>query len=261
MIVHFPEVERKAIAELAQRTLWEENTEDVAEALKYLRETRGLSDETIKGFRFGYYPQRLKKQGHDWAGRLIMPLYDQNNNLIVLTSRDFRYKDGPGMPHLHEEFDKKFYMFGMNVAKPNIIKHQKAIVVEGQFDTACSHTFGFDVTVGILGSAFSMYHLSVLSRYCSDIFLVFDIDSSGFQNLRRSMEMYKTYGLEGMGIRFIPVILPSHKDPDKFLKEVGPSEYRKLLVEAKQKTMKLGSSAHYVELCKSNPQIRVEAKR
>jgi hypothetical protein len=137
MIVHFPEVERKAIAELAQRTLWEEKSEDVDEALKYLRETRRLSDEVIKSFRFGYYPQRLKKQGHDWAGRLIMPLYDQNENLIVLTSRDFRYKDGPGMPHLHEEFDKKFYMFGMNVAKSKIIKH-KILCPRQDLNITCS---------------------------------------------------------------------------------------------------------------------------
>ncbi len=258
MIVHFPEVERKAIAELAQRTLWEEKTEDVAEALKYLREERGLSDETIKGFRFGYYPQRLKKQGHDWAGRLIMPLYDQHNKLIVLTSRDFRCKDKMGMPHLHEEFDKKFYLYGMDVAKSSIIKNQKAIVVEGQFDTACSHTYGLDITVGILGSAFSMYHLCILSRYCSDIFLVFDMDDSGHKNISRSMKMYKSYGLKSLGIRFIPVLLPKNKDPDEFLRKEGKNEYLSLLVEAKRKVVELGTIGYHSLLAKTYPKIRID---
>lgn len=258
MIVHFPEVERNAISELAQKTLWEEESEDIQEALKYYREERGLSDDVLKRFRFGYYPQRLKKSGHDWAGRLIMPLYDQHNKLIVLTSRDFRCKDKTKMPHLHEEFDKKFYLFGINVAKPNIIRNQKAVVVEGQFDTACSHTFGINVTVGILGSAFSMYHVCVLSRYCSEIFLVFDTDVSGFKNLSRSMKMYNSYGLESLGIRFIPVLLPLHKDPDEFLRKETRADYASLLLEAKKKTIELGSLRYYTELCKSNLRIKVD---
>jgi len=260
MIVHFPEVERKAICELAQKTLWQEDSEDVKEALNYYREERCLSDDVIKKFRFGYYPQRLKKLGHDWAGRLIMPLYDQSDKLIVLTSRDFRCKDKTKMPHLHEEFDKKLYMFGINIAKSNIIRNQKAIVVEGQFDTACSHSFGIDITVGILGSAFSMYHVCVLSRYCSEIFLVFDMDDSGFKNLSRSMKMYNNYGLESLGIKFIPVLLPRHKDPDEFLKKESKKDYVDLLLEAKKKTIELGSLSYYTELCKINPQIRSDLK-
>lgn len=235
MIVHFPEVERKLICELAQKTLWEEDTEDVAEALQYLRETRAVSDDVIKSFNFGYYPQRLRRQGHDWAGRLIMPLYEQNNNLIVLTSRDFRCTDKTKMPHLHEEFNKKLFLYGLNVAKKNIIKYQKAIVVEGQFDTACCHTHGINVAVGILGSAFSIHQLIILSRYCRDIFLVYDNDSAGRNNLQRSLLMYKNYNLSAFDIKFLPVILPKHKDPDEFLRKEGKHEFLDILAETKDK--------------------------
>jgi DNA primase len=255
MIVHFSEVERNKIVELAQQSLWNEVTDDVAEALRYYREERGLSDDVIKRFRFGYYPQRLKKAGHDWAGRLIMPLYDQHDNLTVLTSRDFRCKDKSGMPHLHEEFDKKFYLFGLPAAKPSIIRWQKAIVVEGQFDTCYSHVRGFDVTVGILGSAFSMHHVSVLARYCSEIFLVFDADDSGYKNLTRSMKMYKSYGLQSFGIVFVPVLLPKHKDPDEFLHKESKSEYTKILAEAKAQTLELGTIGYYESLAKANPTL------
>jgi pimeloyl-CoA synthetase len=62
MKVHFPEVERKAIVNLSQETLWTEDSEDVRETLNYLRVERGLTDDVIKKFRFGYYPQRKKKQ-------------------------------------------------------------------------------------------------------------------------------------------------------------------------------------------------------
>jgi DNA primase len=151
MKVRFSDIDRKNIAELSQKTLWEESTQDVREAMQYLRDKRGVSEQVLRNFNFGYYPERLRQEGHHWAGRLIMPLYDQHNQLIVLTSRDFRCTDKTKMPHLHEEFNKKLFLYGMNVAKSNIIKFQKAIVVEGQFDTVCSHSYGFTCTVGILG--------------------------------------------------------------------------------------------------------------
>ena len=258
MKVHFPEVERKAIVHLSQEALWTEDSEDVRETLNYLRVERGLTDDVIKKFRFGYYPQRLKKQGHDWAGRLIMPLYDQHDELIILTSRDFRCKDKTKMPHLHEQFDKKFFLFGMNVAKADIIKYQKAIVVEGQFDTACSHRYGFGVTVGLLGSAFSPYHLCIISRYCRDIFLSFDSDDSGFKNLNRSVKMYREYGLESTGIRFIPVVLPKHKDPDEFLKKESSVDYLELLREAKAKVEELGLKKYCLSLSNKYSQIEID---
>lgn len=253
MIVHFSEVERHKIAELAQHSLWDEASDDVKEALQYYREERGLSDDVIKRFRFGYFPSRLRKAGHDWAGRLIMPLYDQHNKLVVLTSRDFRCKDKAGMPHLHEEFDKKMYLFGIHEAKESIIKFQKAIVVEGQFDTTLSHTKGLGITVGILGSAFSMNHVCVLSRYCNEIFLVFDADDSGYKNLSRSIKMYKSNGLESFGITFVPVLLPKHKDPDEFLRKEGKQQYLDILAEAKTHAVKLGSVQYYEKLVSANP--------
>ena len=258
MIVHFSDVDRKYIAELSQKSLWEEQSDDVAQAWDYLRQTRKLSDDVLKSLRFGYYPARLKNRGHDWAGRLIMPLYDQHDQLIVLTSRDFRCTDKTKMPHLHEEFNKKLFLYGMNVAKQNIIKQQKAIVVEGQFDTACSHTYGFNFTVGILGSAFSLYHLCILARYTQDIFLVFDSDDAGLKNLSRSMKMYQNYGLETLDIKFIPVCIPKHKDPDEFLRQEGKISYKELLAEAKSKVYETSTVKEFERLCSINNKLKIE---
>lgn len=256
MKVRFSEVDRLKIVELAQKTLWQENSQDVDEAKNYLLHERGISENVLKEFKFGYYPQRLRNQGHDWAGRLIMPLYDQNNQLIVLTSRDFRCKDKTKMPHLHEEFNKKLFLYGMDVAKKHIIKYKKAVVVEGQFDTACSHTYGFNVTVGILGSAFSLHHVCILSRYTQDIFLVFDTDDSGMKNVGRSIKLYKNFGLESLGIKFIPTILPKYKDPDEFLKKEGKQSYMDILSEAKSKVYEIGVSAYFDELLEKYLQIK-----
>jgi hypothetical protein len=164
----------------------------------------------------------------------------------------------PSIVPAHEQFDKKFFLFGMNVAKDSIIKHQKAIVVEGQFDTACAHRYGFGVTVGLLGSAFSPYHLCIIARYCRDIFLSFDSDDSGFKNLSRSVKMYREYGLESKGIRFIPVVLPKHKDPDEFLKKESSNDYLELLREAKAKVEELGLKKYCLGLSNKYSQIEID---
>jgi DNA primase len=260
MKVSFSEVDRLKIVELSCKTLWQEESQDVSEAMSYLVNTRKISENIIKEFRFGYYPSRLKREGHDWAGRLIMPLFDQHNELIVLTSRDFRCNDKTKMPHLHEEFNKKLFMYGMDVAKKNIIKYKKAIVVEGQFDTVCCHTFGFNFTVGILGSAFSLHHLCILTRYTQDIFLVFDTDESGLKNLARSMRMYKNYGLESLGVKFIPVCLPKHKDPDEFLKNEGKQSFLDLLAASKESVYELGVNEYYDDLCSKTPNLQLQGK-
>ncbi len=258
MIVSFPLVDRNYICLNSQKTLWLEESQDVSEALDYLRNIRKLTDDVIQKFKIGYYPSRLNKFEHNWAGRLIMPLYDAYDNLVVLTSRDFRCKNKEGMPHLHEEFNKSYYLYGLNIAKQHIIKKQSAIVVEGQFDTCTSHVNGFEQTVGILGSSLSIHHVISLTRYCDEIFLTFDRDDAGFRNLSRSIDLYKEYGLSSLNKLFIPVLLPKYKDPDEFLIKEGKDEYQAILENAKKEVSKIGTVSFYEKLKITHPEINKE---
>lgn len=230
MSVKFPEVQRELIVKLAQNTLWTENNDDVEEARVYLRETRKISDDVLKEFNFGYIPRRAR---HQWSERIIMPLYDPYGNLIVLTSRKFRSKDK--YAHLHETFDKRYYLYGLNVAKPEIIRRNRCVIVEGQFDTTYLRSRGFKTVVGVLGSAFTFEHACILRRYCSEVYLVFDNDEAGKATLERSLDMLKEESLEDtFRMSFIPVMLPEgFKDPDEFVQAQGPEPFRDLLVQAK----------------------------
>jgi DNA primase len=205
----FPDVERPKIVRLSEETLW---TPQGEQALTYLREQRGISDAVIKQFRFGYCPASVN---HELAGRIIMPLFDAYGEVVAITTRnpwaEKRWQ------HWHESFDKSSYLFGLNVAKDHIRRTDKAIVVEGQFDTACCHTFGFNMTVGVLGSALSILHVIQLARYCSEVYLLMDPDPSGEECVERAMETYATHCLAGYGVKFFPLRLPPDIDPDDFL--------------------------------------------
>ena len=88
--------------------------------------------------------------------------------------------------------------------------------------------------------------------------MVFDNDTSGIKNLQRSMKLYKSYGLESIGIKFIPIILPKCKDPDEFLKTHGRQEYVDVLNEAKSKVYDLGTTNYYDELMLQNPTLQIQ---
>lgn len=230
MIIQFAEIDRKKIVELAQQTLWEDDAADSRAALAYLRDKRHLSDETIRLFGFGYIPLHAR---HDWSERVIMPLNDPYGNLVVLTSR--KLSGDKKYSHLHETFDKRYYLFGLDLARKFILKKNKAIIVEGQFDVAYLRSRGIQTVVGVLGSAFTMEHACILRRYCTEVYLVFDGDTSGESTLQRSMEMMKEECVEqNFNMKFIPVRLPSSlPDPDDYVLEKGPAAFCDLLETAR----------------------------
>jgi len=226
------EIERKFICERGQETLWKDDAIDVKEALEYLRNKRHIVDAVLRDYNFGYVPKRVR---HDWSERIIMPLFDPYGNLVILTSRKFRTTKKEEYPHLHETFDKRYYMYGLNVAKKEIIRKNRAVIVEGQFDTTYLQTQGIKTVIGVLGSAFTFEHVITLRRYCSEIYLVFDTDESGKKTLERSMDMLKEQDIEdSFGMSFIPVRLPKeYKDPDEFVHACGAKEFCELLRESK----------------------------
>ena len=198
--------------------------------LRYLREERRIGDDEIRALRFGFVPPRF--DGHELSGRLVMPLFDPYGELVAITSRDVR--PDSEFKHWHESFEKTHYVYGLNVAKRAIIEKKKVIVVEGQFDTAYLHTLGAGFTVGILGSALSFMHATLLLRYCSEIYLLFDGDKGGREATERSMQMYRDKRLDKHHIKFYPVVTPWGKDPD----DLTAPEIVELCKTAKEKSEK-----------------------
>jgi len=173
-----------------------------------------------------------------------MPLFDAYENLIVVTSRKFRTSNKEEFPHLHESFNKKYYLYGLNVAKESILRKGRAIIVEGQFDTVHLQSHGIRTVVGVLGSAFTIEHACVLRRYCEEVYLVFDSDNAGEETLKRSMDMLAKHVAvkpgdtiainEAFNMTIVPTRLPKgFKDPDEFVRSEGAEKFKMLLIEAK----------------------------
>jgi len=222
----FREVDRIKILQAGRRSLL--NGEGKS-ALNYLKNDRGFTDEIIDKFKFGYCPEHIN---HQLSGRIIHPIYDAYNNLLAIASKHL--DKNANMRFWHETFEKGYHLFGLNFAKYSIAKLNRSIVVEGEYDVAYLHLKGFKMTVGMCGSSFSLVQSSLLSRYCSEVFFVFDGDPAGYRASERVRKLYKDNHMSTYGVKYYYIRLPFGKDPDDFVKENGPSEFKKILKESRE---------------------------
>jgi len=209
----FPETERYEIIKAAKTTL---SKPEGKIALDYLINERKFSEEVIDRFDMGYCPSDVN---HEVRGRIITPIYGTYGELVALSTRHL--DKNHYQRFLHESFNKGSYLYGLCYAKNTIQRVNKVIIVEGECDVACFHTFGFNMTIGLCGSAFTLFQISLLSKYCTDFYLLFDGDVAGRDSMERTMKDYDKYNLDVYGLRFIPVDLPKDCDPDEYLIKGG----------------------------------------
>jgi DNA primase len=240
----FSAAERVEIVDKSQRCLW---TDEGKPGLDYLRETRQLTDPTIRLFGLGYIPHDVR---HQLAGRVIMPLYDPSGNLITVTTRAVQKSER--LPdYWHEAYEKSFYLFGMNIAKETIRKWRFVILVEGQFDVLQLHEHGMSNTVGVCSTNLSDVQVAIIHRYCDQIVVIFDNDvvatQAGQKGTAKAMEWASKaaplgssqsqgdlsprakFKIDFVGLDGEP------KDPDEYVKSYGIARLKRLIREKVQK--------------------------
>ena len=223
------ESERLKIVQKASECLW---TVEGQDAFKYLKEERGLSEATIREFQIGFVPLRVS---HQLSGRIITPIFDAYGEVVALSTRHL-YKP-KSEAFWHEDFDKSFYLYGLHIAKKHILRTKKALIVEGEFDVSFMHSSDIPITVGLCGNSMSDFQVSLLARYCKDIYLLYDGDGGGKMGLERSGQAFKNVLAGGSRfgslVNLIPVRLPKGMDPDDYVIENSRNGLIKLMKSAK----------------------------
>ncbi|MEB3256243.1 MAG: DNA primase [Synechococcaceae cyanobacterium] len=235
-----------------------------AAALAYLRQSRGLSEATIEAFGLGYAPERwdgllrhlqqvegLVPETLEAAGlvvprkggsgfydrfrhRVMVPIRDRQGRVIAFGGRSL---DGAEPKYLNspetEVFEKGKHLFGLDRAADPIRRADRAVVVEGYFDVIALHAAGISNAVAALGTALSSRQITQICRCCDGrrLILNFDSDGAGVRAAQRAIGEVEQLALQGQ-LELRVLHLPSGKDPDEFLREHGPGEYRALLDQA-----------------------------
>lgn len=124
-----------------------------------------------------------------FRGRIIFPIFDLNGQIVGFSGRIFdeqmvsgentevpaKYINTPQTPI----YDKSKILYGLDRAKMEIKKSDRAIVVEGNFDLILSHQAGVKNVVATSGTALTDKHLKILKRYTENLDLCFDADKAG----------------------------------------------------------------------------------
>ncbi|KGG12632.1 MULTISPECIES: DNA primase [Prochlorococcus] len=231
------------------------------QALDYLVKKRKFNQSTIGEFELGFAPNSwdglLKHLSHvesisqnllEEAGLLIARksgegFYDRFRNRLMIPIKDRqgrvigfggRTLDGSDPKYLNspetELFEKGSHLFALDKAVNSIRKIDKAVVVEGYFDAIALHAAGIANSVASLGTALSNKQITQLCR-CSDskrIILNFDSDGAGVRAANRAIGEVEHLAMQGQ-LELRVLHLPSGKDPDEYLQEHSPADYKALL--------------------------------
>ncbi|MCU0512188.1 MAG: DNA primase [Anaerolineae bacterium] len=236
-------------------------------ALRYTREQRGFSDETIRQFGLGCAPEgwtklldALKQTGYSEADILEAGLatrsesgrvYDRFRHRLMIPIRDERGRvTGFGARALHPDdtpkylnspqsalFDKSKTLFGLDRARAAIESSGLVVIVEGYMDAIQAHQAGYANVVAQMGTALTETQLKKLvPRYTKKIIMALDADAAGQNATRRSLEVARTTlatdytGQHGVDIRILH--LEDAKDPDDILRET-PAAWPALVAAAR----------------------------
>ncbi len=220
---------------------------------EYLR-NRQLTDDTIRRFGLGfanktgddlyrylkdkgYRDQILKETGlvtieekgtHDkFWNRVMFPIMDVNNRVIGFGGRVM----GDGKPkYLNSPetrlFDKSRNLYGLNYARTS--REKFLLICEGYMDVIAMHQAGFTNAVASLGTALTPGHASLIKRYADQVILTYDSDGAGVRAALRAIPILKEAGISCKVLNLEP-----YKDPDEFIKNLGPEEFRQRVDKAR----------------------------
>ena len=214
-------------------------------------ESRALTPETIATFGYGYAPAAGRETLHArWTAekvpvalqlksglvlsrddgrladrfrnRLMIPILRDSGAVVAFGGRALdegqvpKYLNSPETPI----YTKGRTLYGLDVTKGAIRKHNYSVLVEGYFDLAQVWQAGVQPVVASCGTALTNAQARTLKRFTSKVVLSFDPDQAGQGAAARSSEL-----LVAEGFQVNVALLPEGSDPDAFVRREGGRAY------------------------------------
>ncbi len=244
-------------ADYFQRYMFNED-EGRSVGLSYFTSVRGFSDATIHRFGLGFCPStndrftadaraagykdefllstglaiaretdgKLRDRFYD---RVMFPIHNISGRVVGFGGRTLRtdkkvakYQNSPES----EIYNKRREVYGLYFAKKAIQQEDYAILVEGYADVISMHQAGIENVVASSGTSLTEEQIRLISRFTTNITLMFDGDAAGVKAAIRGVDLVIK---EGMNVRI--VLLPEEHDPDTFARAHTSEELRAYIAE------------------------------
>ncbi|NLU71622.1 DNA primase [Streptomyces sp. HNM0575] len=131
-----------------------------------------------------------------FRGRLMWPIRDITGDVVGFGARKLREDDhGPKYLNTPETpiYHKSQVLYGIDLAKKDIAKGNRAVVVEGYTDVMACHLSGVTTAIATSGTSFGEGHIKILRRLLmdnsgSEVIFTFDGDAAGRKAALRAFE-------------------------------------------------------------------------
>ncbi|MFT5434072.1 MAG: DNA primase [Myxococcota bacterium] len=227
------------------------------EALGYLRDQRGLSDEMIAQFELGWAPDGWDglsnsvassfqaardavavgliaqgSRGHydKFRARIMFPVFARSGSIAGFSGRTLsKDKEVPKYINSSESeiFTKGKLLYGLFQARKAIRAKGRAIVVEGNVDVITLAQAGFAETVAPMGTALTEDQCHLIKRFSKHIILIYDGDRADRAAALKAVPMLLSAGVGGR-----IVLLPDGEDPDTLVRNGGAEALDALIANA-----------------------------
>ncbi|WP_350346795.1 DNA primase [Agromyces sp. G08B096] len=129
-----------------------------------------------------------------FRGRLVWPIRDVTGQTVGFGARRLLDDDnGPKYLNTPETavYRKAQVLYGLDLAKRDISREHRVVVVEGYTDVMACHLAGVTTAIATCGTAFGVEHIRVLRRVLGDdgggeVIFTFDGDAAGQQAAMRA---------------------------------------------------------------------------
>ncbi|WP_069767761.1 DNA primase [Streptomyces sp. LUP30] len=151
-----------------------------------------------------------------FRGRLMWPIRDIGGEVVGFGARKL-YETDNGPKYLNTPdtaiYRKSQVLYGIDLAKKDIAKSSRAVVVEGYTDVMACHLAGVTTAIATCGTAFGGDHIKILRRLLMDngsarVIFTFDGDAAGQKAALRAFEDDQKFAAE----TYI-AIAPDNMDP------------------------------------------------
>ncbi|WP_344339898.1 DNA primase, partial [Streptomyces rhizosphaericus] len=139
-----------------------------------------------------------------FRGRLMWPIRDIAGEVVGFGARKLRDDDnGPKYLNTPETplYRKSQVLYGIDLAKKDIAKSSRAVVVEGYTDVMACHLAGVTTAIATCGTSFGGDHIKILRRLLMDnsgaeVIFTFDGDAAGQKAALRAFEDDQRFAAE-----------------------------------------------------------------
>lgn len=173
------------------------------DAMRDALRAKGFTDEELTGA--GLVSQGQRGVYDRFRGRVVWPIRDITGQVIGFGARRL-FDDDKGPKYLNTPetaiYKKAQVLYGLDLAKRDISREHRVVVVEGYTDVMACHLAGITTAIATCGTAFGSDHITVLRRVMGDdstageVVFTFDPDAAGQKAALRAFADAKRFNAQ-----------------------------------------------------------------